>query len=310
MPAPFFYDHVNSVIGSINPSTVHSQNTFLTRYYQRYLLQRIISVFKWTLPEQWEENYFLYTLYTSGHIAIIETDKFGVIPQDCGLAGYGVMYQPTHATISNPLLDGMLMPRIGIECTVIRLMPDWGGVLDLVCDYAEALALTSESTSFSLINSKIAYVFAAKNKAGAESFKKMMDKINKGDPAVFVDKELFDEQGNPSWQLLDTKARETFIAPEALEVRRRLLNMFDNDVGIASNLAYEKAERVTTAEVDANNDETVINAAKWLESCKAGCRAANDMFGLSLSVDWRVKPNSNTMGNRGETNETVAARSV
>lgn len=290
MSAPYFYDQINAVTSQINPSTVHSQNTFLTAYYRRYLLQRAISVFDWQLPEDWDKGYFLYTLYMAGHCAVINTDAFGIIPQHCGLWGRGVQYEPTHAVISNPLLKGLLRPRIGTECTVIRLMPDWGGLMDMVCNYAEALALADEATSFGLINSKLAYVFLTKNKAGAETFKKMYDQISKGNPAVVIDKDLTDDADGEPWQYFSQDLRNNFIAPDTAELRRRLVCMFDSAVGIDSNLAYDKKERINTAEVTANNHETFLNAAIWLDCLKKSVKQTNELFGLDIKVDWRIKP--------------------
>lgn len=307
MSAPFFYDHINAVNGEINPSTVHSQNAFLTRYFKRYLLQRASGVFKFTLPEGWEQNYFVYCLYMLGRVAVIETDKFGIIPQDCGLYGHGVQYQPTHATITNPLLEGLLRPEIGSECAVIRLMPDWGGIMDIVNEYAEALALCSEAESFNLQNSKLAFVYGASGKNMAETFKKLYDEISKGNPAAFVHKDLFNEQGELNVTTFNAELDKNFIALDLLDVRRRLLCMFDSAVGIDSNLAYDKKERINTAEVSANNAETYLNASIWLDEIKKGIEQANDLFGLSLAVDWRVKP---ARGEEAQNNAAVAADTV
>ena len=62
--------------------------------------------------------------------------------------------------------------------------------------------------------------------------------------------------------------------------------MFDTEVGIP-NANTDKRERLITDEVNANNFETKSKCALWLESLKQGCREANEMFGLNLSVDWR-----------------------
>ena len=48
--------------------------------YSRYLLQKAISTFTWDMPKTWSRSYFLYVLYCFGRLAIINTDKFGVIP--------------------------------------------------------------------------------------------------------------------------------------------------------------------------------------------------------------------------------------
>ena len=77
--APFLYDYINVANSVISPSTVHCKNTGLQRYFARYLIQKAISVFKWKMPESWAQNYVLYSLYTWGYVAIVNTDKFGVI---------------------------------------------------------------------------------------------------------------------------------------------------------------------------------------------------------------------------------------
>ena len=148
-------------------------NTALSRFFQRHLLQKAMSVFKFDLPEHWSKDYFLYTLYCWGFLAVVNTNAFGVIPQGCGLQGYDVFYRPTNAVISNPLLKGILTPRIGKQCTVIKLQPDYGGIMDLVTFYADMMALSAQTAGVNLINSKMSYVFAAKNKAAAQSFKRL-----------------------------------------------------------------------------------------------------------------------------------------
>ena len=96
----------------ISPSTVHCKNANLTWYYRRYLIQKAIAVFKWKLPENWDPDFFRYALYALGFVAIVNTNKFGVIPTLCSLGGFNVFYRPTYAVISNPLLSGILQPEI------------------------------------------------------------------------------------------------------------------------------------------------------------------------------------------------------
>ena len=110
---PASYDYINAANAAVSPSTVHCRNTALSQYFRRYLLQKAMSLYKWKLPEHWSKNYFLYVLYCWGYIAVVNTSKFGVIPQGCTLTGYNVFYQPTNAIITNPLLRGNLEPRIG-----------------------------------------------------------------------------------------------------------------------------------------------------------------------------------------------------
>ena len=102
---PYDFRFINLYESARQPGTVHCQNTGLVRYYIKYLFQKMISVFEFEgLPETWAKNYFEFVLFGKGHLAVLDTDRYGVIPQDCGLGGFNVFYQPRFALIANPLL--------------------------------------------------------------------------------------------------------------------------------------------------------------------------------------------------------------
>lgn len=288
---PASYDYMNANISPVTPSTQHVQGTGLHRYFQRYLLQKAISVFEWEMPQTWDKNYFLYVLYCWGYLAIINTDRFGVIPQGCGLKGYNVFYQPRQAVIVNPLLRGINEPVINEQCALLRLQPDYGGIMDVVNYYASTLALAAETLMTNLLNSKLAYVFTAKNKAAAESFKKLFDMVASGEPAVVYDKGLLNADGSKAWDTFSQDIKRTYIATDVISDMRKLEAQFDTIIGIP-NANTDKRERLVTDEVNANNFETLSRAALWLEELRKGCEIARNMFGIDLSVDWRKLPES------------------
>ena len=185
---PETYDYINIFNSSYSPSSIHVKNTALQRFFRRYLFQKAISVFKWKLPETWNRDYFLYVLYAWGFIGVVETDKYGVICQAGAPYGYDIYYQPTNLIITNPLLRGSLEPRIGIDCTVFKLQPDWGGITDLVNYYADMMALCAETAGVNLLNSHLSFVFPAKDKAQSEAYKKLNDRVAGGEPGVVIDK--------------------------------------------------------------------------------------------------------------------------
>lgn len=288
--APFFYDYINTYNGTRSPSTIHATDTALSRFFQRYLLQEAMSVYSWTMPETWSREYFLYSLYCFGYVAVFNTDKFGVIPQACGLQGYDVFYRPTNAVISNPLLTGILQPRIGVECELIKLQPDYGGIMDLVTRYADLMACTMQTAGCNIVSSKLAYVFTAGNKAGAESFKKLFDKIALGEPMVVQDEKLRRADGSNAWEMFSNNLSQNYIAGELLADLQKWRAQFCTEIGIP-NANTEKRERMIVDEVNANNIETYSKAELWLEELRDGCRKAREMFpGLSLDVTWRYDP--------------------
>ena len=299
----YSYDFINKYNAHRKPSTVHSQENATAWYFRRYLIQKIISVFEFKgIPETWSKDYFLYTLFLCGFVAVVNTNKFGVIPQRCSLFGYDVFFRPTNVNICNPLLRGNLTPRIGTECALIRMQPDYGSCWDIVAYYADLLALCTESLAVNIQVSKVAYVFGCEDKTVAESFKKMYDQMSEGNPAVFADKKLFNEDGSPSWDIFQNNLKQNYIAKDILEDMTKIDARFCTEIGIP-NVNMAKESGVTDNEVEANNLDTKSKAALWLETIRDGLEVANNMFGLDISVDFRFK--SEVSGNVAVDNGNV-----
>jgi len=286
---PYMYNYKNAANGMVSPSTLHASNTAAAAFYRRYLLQKAISVFKWDVPEWWSKDYFLYTLYCYGVVAVLNTDKFGPIPQQCGLSGYDVFYQPNTALVTNPYFSGLKELKINTQCVLFKLMPDYGSLMDMISFYADQMALASETAMINLHNSKLSYVFAAENKAAAEGMKKMYDQISAGNPATFVGKNFFTDDGTPKWSTVFNNVGQNYIVTQIIDDLRKIEIMFDTDIGIPT-ANTDKKERLIVDEVNANNTETATKCQLWLDGWKDSCRRVKDMFGITVTVDWRVKP--------------------
>ena len=286
---PFEYQTLNYYNASRSPSTVHVKNTRLRRYFRKYLFQKAISVFKWQLPEEWDKDYFLYTLFGLGYIAVVDTDQYGVICQGGALGGYNLYYRPSYIIITNPLIKGTITANLDTDCALIKLQPDYGSIMDLVGYYADQLAIAAESLGINMLNVKSGTVFGAESKAKAESYKKMYDTLSDGDPAVVIDKKLLDDQGKPTWFPFTQHIKESYVVTDILSDMRKIESMFDTDIGIP-NANTDKRERLITDEVNANNVETATRCELWLETLRKGIDKANSKYGLDISVDWRVNP--------------------
>lgn len=321
--APFDYQSLNYYNASRSPSTVHVKNTRLRRFFKKYLFQKALSVFDWTLPEEWDKDYFLYTLYGMGYIAVIDTPEFGVICQGGALGGYNLYYRPSYIIITNPLFKRTItasidrritgtneIVRSDSECALIKLQPDYSGIMDLVGFYADQMALTAEAMGINLLNIKSGTVFGADNKAKAESYKKMFDALSDGEPAVVIDKGLMDEQGKPNWYPFTQNIKESYVVSDLLSDLRKIEAMFCTEVGIP-NANTDKKERLITDEVNANNIETSTRCEMWLEEIRKGLTKANDKYKINLAVDWRVSPENDRGGTVNESrNENVNTRVI
>ena len=282
------YDYINLYNASRSPSTVHVKNTRLRNYFRKYLMQKAISVFKWNIPDEWDKDYFLYTLYGAGFIAILDTDRYGVICQQCAPGGYNLYYRPSYVIVTNPLLPTLTL-NIDRDCVLVKLQPDYSSICDIVGYYADQLALASEAMGVNLVNTKSGIVFGAESKAQAEAYKKMFDNLSEGDPATVIGKNLLNDDGSPSWFPFVASVKESYVTTDILSDMRKIEAMYDTDIGIP-NANTDKRERLISDEVNANNVETATRCELWLETVRKEFEKANDMFGLNLSVDWRVNP--------------------
>lgn len=301
MNPPFSYKVLNSIAGTIHPSFLHIHNTSLARFFKSYLLQDSLSVFKFTLPEWWDADYFRYCLLGFGFVSIFKTDKFGVIPQHCSLSGFNVFYRPTACVISNPLIGSEPL-KIGKNCEIIKMQPDYKGIADLVDYYGDLMALTWEGITTNILNSKLAFVGYASDKAEAETFKKLYDEIASGVPAVVTRKKGQSLTENTTFQLFSQNLAQNYVAPEMLEALRSIQAAFRAEIGIP-DLQVQKKERLITAEAYKTDLYAKSKAELWLEEIKHGIDKVIQLFpeldGL-LSADFRfegVDPNGETFNN-------------
>lgn len=294
---PYFVDYetVNKYNAAFDPSTMHASDTGLSAYFQRYLIQKVISCYEFEVPRNWDKAFFLYTLFCSGHVAVFEDPQYGVIHMNCGLAGRNLYYQPKYATIANTLLTQFKQLEIGKNCEIIRMQPDYGGCFDLVNYYGGMLALCASTASVNLLNSKLSYVFFAKNKAAAEAFKKMSDQILSGQPVVVIDKALFDDDGTPLWQTFSQDLQKNYIAGDILDDMTKWDARFCTDIGIP-NVNISKASGVSNSEVRANDVDTGSKIWVWYDTIRRGIDTVKEHFGDKLDGELSVKLRYNYEG--------------
>ena len=286
MSAPYYFDQINQWESHIVPGTMQARDSALSLYYRRFLALRAFAILDFTgAPDNWDTEYLKFVLMTWGAAAVIKTDKFGVIPQQCGYSGYNVYYRPTRALVVNPLFDRAYDLKIGEECELIRMSPDWRGIPDLIGHYADLMAMTAVNIITNLYNCRLSYVFAGKTKAQAESFKAMFDKVSAGNPAVFVDKALFGEDGNPQWLPFQQDLKSTFIIDELQKAEHTLLAEFYSHIGIP-NIPFEKTERLNVAESTVYDYGTECLIDLWKRTINSTMDKVNDMFGLNVRCDY------------------------
>lgn len=301
MAIPIYYQEMNLLMGRQIPSAL-SYDSVAFNYFWRSLYDRLRSRFNIDCPDDWDKEAFAYMLLGAGYTPLVDTNKFanntsemyGIIPVYGTPTGIGVLYQPTKFIIANPLLPNIREVNIWEDAGMVRLTSDWMGLFDIIDKYAATLATLEGTINQSIINSRFAYVLAAKNNNAAKTIKAIMDARSQGKPYMVFDKEMFKDISKGSktdvltnddmFEFIDFRVRENYITKDLLADMTTIYHQFDMEVGIPSNPA-EKAERLVTNEVESNNVESVARFTTWMENLNTSIKKSKKLFPeLKLSI--------------------------
>ena len=292
---PFYYEEINNLRGHKVPSVglCYDSETFF--FFWRSLYQRLASKFKWTVPDHWDKEVYEVTLYSLGFVGVFDTNKYattpnqryGIIPAPSTVSGVGVQMQPTKIRTANPHFYMPYSETIYVGAGLIKLTPDYRGILDIIDFYSKELATLWSSIDQSIINARFAYIIAANSEAAAATLKAIFDARNSGKPLMVydknklkkkqpVDKTLPIENQDP-FEVLDLKVGQNYITDKLLADYRRILVQFDTEIGIPNN-PYEKGERLVTNEVESNSAETVARFTYWMECLNRSLKRTYEVF--------------------------------
>ena len=297
--APLNYDQINAIEGQYTPSMVKSFNNKVFIFWERALFQRAASVIDFNgLPDTWEgtrKDFFIYCLFKFGFIGVMDTKDYGLIFQPGTLMGYDLYYQPTKFIIANPHItienkDSKEF-TIGEDAELIKLTPDYMGIWDIISYYAEKLATLDNAINMSLINNKFAFMLAAKNKQASEAFKKMIDKVNSGEPAVIYDQKLVNDQQDKTepWQLWSRDhMKENYLTTMQLADFNTILHNFDKEIGIPT-IPVEKKERMITDEAQSTVIDAISRSEIWLQTLESSLNIVNAKYNLNITVERHFK---------------------
>lgn len=310
--APLNFNQINAIEGTYTPSMVKSFNNKVFMLWERALFQRAASVIDFEdMPEQWRgpvKDFFIYCLYKFGFVGVMDTTDYGLIFQPGTLQDFNLYYQPVVFRIANPHIKIENSEfKIGESCELIKLTPDYFGIWDIINYYAEKLATLDNAINMSLINNKFAFMLAAKNKQASEAFKKMIDKVNAGEPAVIFDQKLLNDQQDKTepWQLWSRDhMKENYITTMQLEDFNTLLHNFDKEIGIPT-LPVEKKERMITDEAQSTAIDAISRSEIWLETLNSSLEIVNAKYGLNIKAERHYKEEVSQNAEQNNANRDV-----
>lgn len=299
---PLNYDQINLIEGTYTPSPIKNRNNASFDFWVRALFERAQSSIEFELPDFWQgdmTDFWYYCLFKFGYLCISDLTNIdrpdakaiGMCFNPCGLTGRNFYYGPTTAILSNHLLNNSLELTIGQQCSIIKLTPSYMGIWDIIEFYADKLSNLDNAINMSIINNKFAYILAGKTKGAVAALKKMMDKINQGIPAVFLDHRVMNDRetkDTPFQFLQRDNLKQSYLTTDQLHDLHTILNDFDAEIGIPS-APNDKKERETEYESKSKIADGLSRLLTWKRCLNSSFAATKKLYpdlDISFTLRW------------------------
>lgn len=267
----------------IEPTNVKGVFNSRTLYYESQLQRMAFAIIdvEFNSIHKWDKDYIREGLLINGYFTVTEDDNKVLLPLKCGVSGVNVFNRGTTTIIANPVV-GSFNREIGIDCELVYLQQKQGArfrsLKPIITLYAQKLANCDAAIDINLFNSRLPFIFSAKDQPTAESFKAMYDEIAQGNPAVYVDESLGKLLPNENGSNVTVfKGKEMFIADVVQNEKMNIVNEFLTTIGI-NTANTTKRERQIVDEVNANNIEVKANIKLWKQNVEDCCERVNAMF--------------------------------
>lgn len=258
-------------------------------YWQNLLYGRCTRLFKWEtgdFPSKELEN----ALLMFGKAVVFKLDG-NIVSARCTLYQNEVYFDEfKYATYTLPYITGDL--EIGVNCVLANNTILRNPLLPLINHYANLLAHVDTSIIIELVNLRSTTSIIAKDRATATTADRWLTDLFNGKVNSIKDSIMEN-------LTLQKDTRSNNNVGNLLEVRKELLNMFYQDIGIQSST--EKRERLNIPETGMNTGVLLINLGEMLELRKQCCEEVNAMFGtnwnVEKSVEYKQVEQSSTLDN-------------
>ena len=273
--------------------------------YCRYTFTRTQSMFTYeglpdTIPVQWLESY----LQRNGSCCIAEHE--GKLYALLGNAGGepDEYYQPTIYTVANPALNLSKNYEIGVDCVYCKNDYDALGLVPLVSRYCGLMTENLLTVRLSDINMRMMNLLSAPDDNTLQSTKQYLKDLEEGKLGVVGETPFFE-----GLKLQSKGVGNGDYMIQFIELQQYLKGSMYNELGINANFNM-KREALSGQEVALNDDALMPLIDDMLKQRRAMCDELNEMFGLSVSVDYGSTWHSNVVEKQLVSEEELGADSA
>lgn len=232
------------------------------------------------LPNPVTQAFIVYNLICIGAVGFYKTEDRGVVA--CQISWTNTLnpyYMPTHLDI----VYGEVSKRVPIEDVEIVYNNSLGSPMIIDINYHTQLIYDAMCTMRSNLKACKSFALLVANNKTKLSMKDLESAMDNDEFFLHI----YDDLELESIQALDLKVQAIFL--DAKTLVDSLWNDCYTDFGVNNNPNQSKKERLSTVEVDVNNEITSLSALMRLDSWRKGFKRVNERFDTDITVEMTVK---------------------
>jgi hypothetical protein len=255
-----------------------NDDTYLM-YYNR-LRDYALSLFEWSgLPESINERFLEIKMLEEGRVVFFEDKKMGflALPVMYG-QNINVYQEPTNYTAITTGYQKELTPD---NAVIIWNNMSRTSFLHTIQNYTYRLCQVERTMDVNIQSQKTPVLLLA-DESQRLSLLNAYKQYDGHEPFIFGNKSGFDLD---AFQILKTDA--PFVTDKLMTYKHNLWNEAMTFLGIG-NAKQDKKERLVSDEVSANDEQIFSSREVMLITRRQACEQINKMFGLNISVDFKL----------------------
>lgn len=217
-------------------------------------------------------------LQRNGYAVIAKYTDGQLYAFKAGFAGQDVYGRPTQAIINNPALKWSATLDINKECVVILNNDMKKPITDFFVHYGTLLNENELTMLLSDYNKRIQTLISANDDNTIDNANAYLQKIINGSLGVIGESKLFD-----SLKIQDSGKGSTTQFTDLVQYQQYLLATLNNEIGLATNSNMKK-ERLTSNEVDVNQNATYPLVDNMIKNRQNGLELLQSIFGVAAIV--------------------------
>lgn len=249
-------------------------------YYSR-LKMIALSIFKWEdLPESCNARFLEKTLFNYGMAVFIDDSEYGYMNLKVTPSGELNPYEEPVRYTAYSINYSKQYDRE--DCVIIRNNALCKSTDSTIMLFAERLTEIELALQVNINAQKTPILIRCDDKTKT-SLETIYNQYSGNKPVIFGSKSLSEKP----LEVLNTGA--PFVADKLRAEKKAVLDEAFEFLGINTNPADKKKERLITTEVEANNEQVDIQALTMLGMRQKACKEINEKYGLDVKVSLRVE---------------------